>query len=255
MKKAKFLLVIMLVVAFIFGGYKVLAEEEVTTTGEENTTTTTERTPMTVIMFRGEGCPHCEEALEWFDSIEGEYGQYFDLETYEVWNNQENAELMDKVAEYLGESPDGVPYIIIGKKTYSGFAQSYAEDIKKDIMNEYNKNLEERINVVYNVQNGVELEKEKDNSTAIIFILFVLAVVAFIIFARNGQDPAKIELEKKADKEEILVDDEEDEEEVEEKTSKKQKTNNKKEEKEEKKEKNTKVTSKSKKSTKKSSKK
>ena len=245
MKKTKFLLVIMLVVAFVFGGYKVLAEDEVTTTGEE--VTTTERTPATVIIFRGEGCPHCEEALQWFDSIEAEYGQYFDLETYEVWNDTENAELMEKVGNYLGETPDGVPYIIIGTKTFSGFAESYEEDIKSSIMEEYNKNLEERVNVVANVKNGVAPTKEKDNTTAIIFILFVLAIVAFVIFARNGQDTAKIDLDKNDSKD--TIEDEEDEEEI---VEKKHTSNNKKESKSDE---NRKTTSKSKKTTKKSSKK
>ena len=241
MKKSKILLVIMLAVALIFGGYKVFAEDEVTTTADG---TTTERTPVSVILFRGEGCPHCEEALEWFDSIEEEYGQYFDLEKYEVWYDEDNAALMEKVANYLGESVDGVPYIIIGTHTYSGFAADYEEGILSDIMDEYNKNLEERVNVVYNVQNGVEPEKEKDNSTAIIFILFVLAVVAFVIFARNGQDSAKLDMDKHDSRE--IYEDVEDEE------LKKKTSNTKKETKTESK---TKTTTKSKKSTKKSSRK
>lgn len=216
MKKSKILLVILLVVSLIFGGYKVNAEDEVTTTGAS-----TERTPVSVIIFRGEGCPHCEEALEWFDSIEAEYGQYFDLEKYEVWYDTNNADLMNQVADYLGESVDGVPYIIIGTKTFSGFAQSYADQIISAIMDEYNKNLEERVNVIENIQNGVELEKEKDNSTAIIFVLVIIAVIAFVIFARNGQNETKIELEKK-NVAEVIEDDEEVEEKKKSSNSKKE---------------------------------
>lgn len=241
MKKTKILLVILLVVSFIFGGYKVNAEnEEVTTTGAS-----TERTPVPVIVFHGETCPHCHEAFEWFDSIEGEYGQYFDLVKYEVWNDESNAALMNEVASYLGETPEGVPYIIIGTKTFSGFTQSYSDQIISAIMEEYNKNLEERVNVIENIQNGVELKKEKDNSTAIIFCLVVIALIAFVIFARNGQNETKIELEKKNVAEVI-----EDDEEVEEKTEKSKSSNSKKESKSEKatdKKTNTKKTTKSKK--------
>ena len=54
-----------------------------------------------VYIFRGEGCPHCEEALEFFDSLEKdeEYSKYYNLVKYEVWNNKDNAKLMEEVAK------------------------------------------------------------------------------------------------------------------------------------------------------------
>ena len=30
-----------------------------------------------IYFFRGEGCPHCADAEEFFNSIEEEYGQYY----------------------------------------------------------------------------------------------------------------------------------------------------------------------------------
>ena len=187
MKKIKVIVFAVLLMAVAFLGFKVNAEGE-----EEVTTTGSERTPIHVIIFHGETCPHCQEALEWFDSIEEEYGQYFDLEKYEVWNDQENSELMSKVANYLGEEAEGVPYIIIGTKTFSGFAQSMSQDIIDAIMTEYNKNVEERINVVTNVKGNIPLDEKTDNTATIVFIIAVVVIVAFVIFARNGQDTAEI---------------------------------------------------------------
>ena len=74
---------------------------------------------ITVYVFRGEGCPHCEEALEFFDELsqDEEYKDIFKLVTYEVWYDEENQTLMKSVADALGEDVSGVPYIIIGTKT------------------------------------------------------------------------------------------------------------------------------------------
>ena len=192
MKKIKVIVFAVLLMAVAFLGFKVNAE------GEE-TTATNERTPIHVIVFHGATCPHCQEAFEWFDSIEDEYGQYFDLEKYEVWNDQENSELMSKVANYLGEEAEGVPYIIIGTKTFSGFAESMSEDIINAIMAEYNKNVEERVNVVTNVKGNIPLNEKTDNTATIVFIVAVIVIVAFVIFARNGQDTAEINADGQED--------------------------------------------------------
>ena len=195
MKKIKVIVFAVLLMAVAFLGFKVYAEGE----EEEVTTTSSERTPVSVIVFHGETCPHCQELFEWFDSIEEEYGQYYDLDKYEVWNDEENSELMSKVADYLGEDAEGVPYVIIGTKTFNGFAQSMSQEIIDAIMTEYNKNVEERINVVANVLGNVPLKEKSDNTATIIFIVAVVAVVAFVIFARNGQDTAEINADGQED--------------------------------------------------------
>ena len=122
---------------------------------------------------------------------------------------------MEKVANYFGEEAEGVPYIIVGTKTFSGFTDSYKQQIIDAIMDEYNKNDEERTNAVYNVQNNIEKEPEKDSVAVIIFIVAVLVIVAFIIFSRNGQDTTEMKFESKkasAIKEDELDEYDEDEE-------------------------------------------
>ena len=99
MKKLKYLFVVF--VAFLAMPFMVFADDtEATPTP---TPAETEETPskVNVYLFRGEGCPHCEEMLEFFDSIEEEFGQYYTMNTYEVWYNQDNANLMEEVAEKL----------------------------------------------------------------------------------------------------------------------------------------------------------
>ena len=62
MKKLKYL-VILLIAALVIP-FTVHAD------GEESK-------EVKVYFFRGEGCPHCVEAEEWFITIEEEYGSYF----------------------------------------------------------------------------------------------------------------------------------------------------------------------------------
>ena len=85
-----------------------------------------------IYLFRGEGCPHCEDFEIWIESIKKEHGDKFVIEDYEIWYNQENYELMKNVAKTRGENISGVPYIIIGNKSWNGFTESY----KKEMLNE-----------------------------------------------------------------------------------------------------------------------
>ena len=46
------------------------------------------------------------------------------LYTLEVWKNSDNLTLMKNFGKFLGETPKGVPYFIIGNKTFSGYSES-----------------------------------------------------------------------------------------------------------------------------------
>ena len=94
MKSLKYLLLI--VSALLILPFAVFAD------GEEEAEAT-ESKEVNVYLFRGEGCPHCQEAEEWFASIEEEYGSYYNIVDYETWYDKDNAELMERVAEARGE--------------------------------------------------------------------------------------------------------------------------------------------------------
>ena len=180
MKKIRTIIIALLLFALVIP-FSVNSEE-----------TTSENSKINVYLFRGEGCAFCASALSFFDSIEEEYGQYYNLVTYEVWNDVENAELLNQVAEYLNTTIKGVPFIIIGDKTYPGFQEAWGEEIKQDIVNEYNKSVEERTDIVENVKNGVEPDKSSTNTIiSIISILFIIGIIAFIVFARKEKDNYK----------------------------------------------------------------
>ena len=87
-----------------------------------------------VYFFRGEGCPHCAEAEAWFESIKGEYGEKFKIIDYEVWNSNENAALMQRISDARGDDASGVPYIIIGDKSWIGYAEENNEEMLNQII-------------------------------------------------------------------------------------------------------------------------
>lgn len=131
-----------------------------------------------VYFFHGEGCPHCEEASKFFDKLskDEEYSKYYNLKKYEVWYSEENNKLMEKVAKELNEQANGVPYIVIGKKTFSGYASDMDSEIKEAIKNAYeSKDYEDVIKKV----NG-EAKNKKDNG-AVIPIAITLGIAVIII--------------------------------------------------------------------------
>lgn len=92
-----------------------------------------------VYLFKGKTCGYCAKALEFFEDLQEDknYKDKFNLVQYEIWYNEGNAKLANDVADELGDELDGVPYIVIGEKTFSGYTSGYDDDIKKAIDNYY----------------------------------------------------------------------------------------------------------------------
>lgn len=96
-----------------------------------------------IYLFRGAGCSHCHEFLTYLEAMTEEYGKYFNLVSYEVWQNEDNNKLMNETASKMGDQVTGVPYIVIGNKSWNGYGEDLNEEIYDAIMKEYengNKN-------------------------------------------------------------------------------------------------------------------
>ena len=93
-----------------------------------------------IYFFYGETCPHCEELFAYFESINDEYSKYYNIYAFEVWNNDENAEFMNKFGSVLRDNTESrsVPYYIIGDKSFSGYIESMNEEIENTIISKYN---------------------------------------------------------------------------------------------------------------------
>lgn len=90
-----------------------------------------------IYLFWGNGCPHCEEFLNFLEENE-DYKDLYNLNTFEVWYNQDNYNLMNKFANSLDEDISSVPFIVIGTKTFVGFGETNKEEILNTIKEQHN---------------------------------------------------------------------------------------------------------------------
>ncbi len=135
-----------------------------------------------VYLFHGDGCPHCEEAIAYFNSISDEYS--FNLIAYEVWYNENNSAIMQQIATKLNVDASGVPFIVIGKQAFSGYAESYNEDIIAAIEAEVKSNNKNDVVASYNAEQSdinVSDEQEEKKSGKGAILIFVVLVVGGLI--------------------------------------------------------------------------
>ena len=185
MKKIKYL--VLALAFFMFVPFIAFAEENVeeTTTEEVETTEESEATEATnevnVYLFRGQGCPHCEEAEEWFKSIEEEHGSKFKIVDYETWYNEDNKEIFRNVLkarnEYVSDEESlGVPYIVVGNKSWNGFSEDYSAEILDTINSEFAKEEKDRYDIMKYVD-STSNKKEESSSNDAVALLLILVVV------------------------------------------------------------------------------
>lgn len=133
-----------------------------------------------VYIYKGKTCGYCAKALEFFEGLDEEYQSYFNLVEKEVWYDEDNAAEMQEVAAYFNEKVNGVPYIIIGDKTFQGFSEEQnAEQIKAAIKAGYENSDGSYKDVVASIIGG---EISKDDNNAAITIIVIIALVAGVGF-------------------------------------------------------------------------
>lgn len=82
-----------------------------------------------IYFFWGDGCPICEKEIAFFDEIQEEYGQYYNLYTFETWHSEENQKIFTEFATAMGADTRGVPVTIIGNKVIVGFSESKKSEL------------------------------------------------------------------------------------------------------------------------------
>lgn len=140
---------------------------------------------ITIYMFRGQGCGYCKKFLTFMNSIVDEYGKYFKVETYEVWNDSKNSELMQNIASFMGKDANGVPFIIIGDKTFAGYSEEYDDEIKDAIVKLYKTKKSDRYDVMKEYEKSAKAETKDYDSTflgIIIFSVIFSAVCAAVVY-------------------------------------------------------------------------
>ncbi len=179
--KKKSLIVLLLTMAFLFVAPKaVFAQEKVK-----------------VYLFRSDTCPICQKAVAFFNELaeDEEYKDMFELVDFEV-SSSKNAKLMNEASEAMGDGEvSGVPYIVIGDRSFGGYTSSWDDDIKEEIKTTYE---DESF-----VDPLKDIVGETDNSNDTLITVGVLAVAVVLIggvifLARRGSESSLEEEPKEA---------------------------------------------------------
>ena len=148
-----------------------------------------------IYLFRGKGCTYCRAFLNFLNDIAEEYGKYFKVVSFESWYDADNAELLDTISNYLGQSASGVPYIIIGDQVFGGYASDYDEQIKTAIKDLYDSKEKYDVFEEYNksLKKAAKAERAVYDRIIIWNFVFVVISTAVIMFYVNKSNKKLLE--------------------------------------------------------------
>ena len=169
-----------------------LAAEEIE---EEFTSYSEKDDQITIYLFRGQGCGYCRAFLTFLNGITEEYGKYFKLVSFEVWNDSANGDLMTKLSSFLGKQAQGVPYIVIGDQTFPGYASAYDDSIKEAIVSEYEKSSKDRYDLIEEYNKSLKGSTTDSSVMVIMTIVNIIIAVAAVVFIEFNQNKKFTELE------------------------------------------------------------
>lgn len=157
---------------------------------------------ITVYLFRSSNCQYTKPLLEYFNSISDEYGEYFKLMAFDVAQNSDNMDLYREVVDFLGEEVKGVPFYIIGDKTYLGFSEEAKGEIGRTIKAEYDRfdryDVFEAMAEQTTKREEKSEEKHKFSLLFYVFIFIIIVVVTLLfINIKKGKLNKKLYLSKK----------------------------------------------------------
>ena len=85
-----------------------------------------------IYMFWGDGCPHCEAARQFINSLKIKFSN-IELKAYEVWYVPENQQLYKDMCTTYGFEARYVPTIFIGDHYWEGFNETIAKEMEDAI--------------------------------------------------------------------------------------------------------------------------
>ena len=91
---------------------------------------TDDRPTADLVLFYGEGCPHCAEEKEFLADL-ADRRQDLTFAYYEVWFDEGNRTLLADYERELGFTAQGVPVTIVGDRVWVGFSDAIGEQIEE----------------------------------------------------------------------------------------------------------------------------
>jgi len=87
---------------------------------------------VTTYFFFGKGCPHCAQMEPFLDNLKKTYPS-LEIKKFEVYFNQTNRDLFEKVAKAYNTKVQGVPALFIDNKVIFGYNNEIAQELEKKV--------------------------------------------------------------------------------------------------------------------------
>lgn len=158
---------------------------------------------LNIYLFYGDGCPHCAKEKEYLNELKESYD--IDLKLYEVWYDEDNIDLLNRVQEALDAESNYVPYTVIGDSHFIGFNDNTKTQIKKAIEECMEKECDDIVNKVINneeiikdndiTEKQIEETTEEDNIKTIPLLgdvnikEFSLPIISIVMGLVDGFNP------------------------------------------------------------------
>ena len=146
--------------------------------------------------FHGDGCPHCAEEEEYLEELEDKY-DYLEVIEFEVWYDENNANLMYNVAATFGTAIKGVPYTVIGNYDLNGYSSSFEKVIAEKIEEAHENGSANVVSAVIDAGKSIDIDDVKKEDTTVTIPLigevdaksFSLPLIAAAIGIVDGFNP------------------------------------------------------------------
>ena len=145
---------------------------------------------ITIYVFRGKGCPHCEDFLSYLgNDLVKNYGSYFKVVSFQTWGDTNEAtnnnRLLTKVGNFLNfEKTGAVPLIIIGDQHFLGYGESSNAEIESAIMSLYNSS--DRYDIFEEMSKEEKTTDKTSNASIIIWNIIIAVIGVLIVVAHNN---------------------------------------------------------------------
>ena len=132
-----------------------------------------------VYIFRGDGCPHCIDLLEFMTTIADKYK--VNIVVYEVKLDKDNWNFYKKVGAKFNKNVSGYPYTVIGDKTIDGFgtAETTGKEVEEAIKTLVDT--KEPYDVVKDVLDDPVEDTTISRGPVLAFIFGIIAVIGAVL--------------------------------------------------------------------------
>lgn len=143
-----------------------------------------------VNIFWTYGCPHCENAKQFFDEFKKE-NDYFMVKEFEVSRNSLNQELLKDTGRILEENVSSVPFIVIGDKGFSGYNTVIRNQMKNTIIEYYENNYSiDIVSELLSQDKYVNASPQNNLSYILLGVVVTIMIIVGLVISRLNKSVA-----------------------------------------------------------------